>query len=1040
MEEIHGVTVDDVVEKIMPRLTKPIDDSGRIFIKGFKHMKYHLGHARIKLSSLVRRLFDTDERVKPIKSSKHALQRGDLSLLFRYAALGRYFSGFHGHTLGSDILSVSNQYSMHSEVYSLQELMKDKWTSPERKAELAKSGKYKEFPVTAFRLAEEIYFSGRMLNEIYLSYICPELVDWNIFHKKPQLIPDSHSLKQANEFLNLGKIMQSYMRLIKYTFIDQLDIINRLENSFWAEKKDLFMQIIQEDLNSLMDIYKFEEMLTKERTTPNANLYSAASKAIKLMLKRKEFGWFRGKQFELLLEQLPRDQETNLNREDLTAIMLNLFYDYNQSIGEHNRKLYVDFKRKHGIKEPDSMPKELWKQYRRQAKPFEYNFEITTKSDNNSVTLNFKDYHPSNSLINRLSAKLLENAGCKINQHKKAWQIKMQVTKAASVYEVFEAAGETPSSVQELYHTINAAHPEKSILLVEDDDRFLIPMINWMESLGIGKIYTAKTLADAKRIYNKHDLGVIVLDLNLPVSKKQKEIRKNLGFKLAEKVNDIPIIYSTAASHDAILQEAHNLLVQSTSEDKVKRKPYAIVEKGLRNEYIEAVANLIGIKPEIKKLPKPEVTVNPAYLGKKILIAEDQEGFLTTLENILISAGVPSAQIYKAANGKQAIKRLENNPDIALTITDLRMPEIDGIQFLAIYSSIFKDQRPIIVVTGSYSNEEVANLFQAKSLDQLNLNLKYTIKGKFFSDNIRKLVDKALTQPKKFSKVKVRMPESIDTLPRVHSLDYLEELAVQRRGELYVLETNSEELSKLLPVDELRQLSGLKTDFKPPKSLELTNQHDYKTEIAAVLVDNEERVRTIDATIKSKYEAGQIPRSDYGKILTNLSLIEQATRNAYDYTIQIVRHLAETDESAYSNISINSLIQRQLLPEFRKKYSKVNFDYESSKLPKLETSKKALAECLKAVIDNAASYGSRVNIATSFEDGHVLIRVEDNGPGIKKNLRNRIFEPLFTTRSQEGGTGVGLSLAKSYITKLGGEINYVPQKSGACFEIKLQAA
>jgi CheY-like chemotaxis protein len=507
--------------------------------------------------------------------------------------------------------------------------------------------------------------------------------------------------------------------------------------------------------------------------------------------------------------------------------------------------------------------------------------------------------------------------------------------------------------------------------------------------------------------------------------------------ELAKEICDVPIAYSTAASVKEIRRLARNMTV-ATNLKRIDRKPFRIIEKGLRSDFLDAVSGFLGIEEQQKPAIKQEATLNPAYAGKKILIVEDQEGFLTTLENILVSMGIPHAQIHKAGNGREAVEYLQQNPDTSLTITDLRMPEMDGMQFLAVYSSTFKDQKPIIVVTGSYSNEEVAGLFQDKSLGELDLNLRYTIKGRFFSDNIRKLVDKALTEPAELADVEVKMPESLDSLPKVHSLNHLEELAVKRRGELYVLETNRDELLKLVDENASQQARALKTEFTPPKGLDLSDQHDYKTEIAAILVDNEERVRTIEATVKGSYESGNMNRTTYGRILSHLSLVEQATKNAFDYTVQIVKHLAAVDESAYSDVNIDSFVQKEILPELQKKYSKVSFSYEGES-HKLSTSKQALTECLNALLDNAASYASNVTVSARTDDGYAVIRVEDNGPGVAEENRSKIFDPLFTTRANQGGTGVGLSLAKSHIEKLGGELNYVPKDKGACFEIKLSA-
>jgi signal transduction histidine kinase len=70
----------------------------------------------------------------------------------------------------------------------------------------------------------------------------------------------------------------------------------------------------------------------------------------------------------------------------------------------------------------------------------------------------------------------------------------------------------------------------------------------------------------------------------------------------------------------------------------------------------------------------------------------------------------------------------------------------------------------------------------------------------------------------------------------------------------------------------------------------------------------------------------------------------------------------------------------------------------------------------------------------------VILHVRDTGPGVPPELRERIFEPYFTTRSERGGTGLGLHRVRKTVERSGGSISVetvVPH--GACFRIALPA-
>ncbi len=82
----------------------------------------------------------------------------------------------------------------------------------------------------------------------------------------------------------------------------------------------------------------------------------------------------------------------------------------------------------------------------------------------------------------------------------------------------------------------------------------------------------------------------------------------------------------------------------------------------------------------------------------------------------------------------------------------------------------------------------------------------------------------------------------------------------------------------------------------------------------------------------------------------------------------------------------------------------------------------------------------RLTVAPDGE-GRVACRVEDNGPGVCEEDRQRIFDPFFTTKPPGEGTGLGLANALRFAEELGGSLDCErsPVRGGASFVLRLPA-
>ena len=93
-----------------------------------------------------------------------------------------------------------------------------------------------------------------------------------------------------------------------------------------------------------------------------------------------------------------------------------------------------------------------------------------------------------------------------------------------------------------------------------------------------------------------------------------------------------------------------------------------------------------------------------------------------------------------------------------------------------------------------------------------------------------------------------------------------------------------------------------------------------------------------------------------------------------------------------------------------------------------------IKRALRNLLENAVRYGEKADVGLIDQDGHWLITIDDQGPGIPKNEIERMFQPfvrLDESRSEEtGGIGLGLAIARSIIRSHGGDIELANRDEG----------
>jgi signal transduction histidine kinase len=156
--------------------------------------------------------------------------------------------------------------------------------------------------------------------------------------------------------------------------------------------------------------------------------------------------------------------------------------------------------------------------------------------------------------------------------------------------------------------------------------------------------------------------------------------------------------------------------------------------------------------------------------------------------------------------------------------------------------------------------------------------------------------------------------------------------------------------------------------------------------------------------------------------------------------VQDLRTFSRTDQAELQQVKLDDEIDRTLaLIEPRLKGIEVVRDY--GELPPVRCYAGQLNQVFLNLLMNACDAldgRGTIRITTRPEPSGVMLRFEDDGPGMPPDVLSRIFEPFFTTKAVGKGTGLGLSLSHGIVARHGGQMEVDSRPgAGARFTIRL---
>jgi signal transduction histidine kinase len=157
--------------------------------------------------------------------------------------------------------------------------------------------------------------------------------------------------------------------------------------------------------------------------------------------------------------------------------------------------------------------------------------------------------------------------------------------------------------------------------------------------------------------------------------------------------------------------------------------------------------------------------------------------------------------------------------------------------------------------------------------------------------------------------------------------------------------------------------------------------------------------------------------------------------------VEILLGIARKERTNRETIDLNDIIKSVVtLARLRAKSQNVVIkENYSREAPLVNASAEQLTQVFLNLFTNATDAmpkGGTIDVETSIQNQHIVFTITDTGTGIPKNVIDKIYDPLFTTKMS--GTGLGLTVSRSIVEEHGGAIKVESQENkGSRFIISL---
>ena len=374
-----------------------------------------------------------------------------------------------------------------------------------------------------------------------------------------------------------------------------------------------------------------------------------------------------------------------------------------------------------------------------------------------------------------------------------------------------------------------------------------------------------------------------------------------------------------------------------------------------------------------------------------ILIVDDERPNLTVLRNFLETG----YRVHEAQSGAAALD-IARAQDLDVVIADQCMPEMTGVELLENLRQ-FKPDVAGIVLTG------------------------FTDPPALISAINRARVFRFLKKPWQPDDILEAVRQASEHVYQSRAIQRLVALLAKRTGELDTsLAQVRRTQSQLLHLERLGTMGKLAAGVV----------HDLRNLMVSLgYVEGVLQQRSVAPDV---LESVQVGMQGVGNLIHTLEAMHQFARGG---SLSIQRALVQPSLVVHDAVAIARMDMG-----FRAHKVAVNIE---EGLPDVSGDRQKLTQVLVNLVRNAVQATAQwrhIAIEASRKNGHVVLAVEDEGPGVPAELKANLFKPFVSSKG-EGGMGMGLYMAKLIVDSHEGEIAVLDRpQGGARFEIRLQPA